>query len=102
LLRANQHTVLLFNVRDADVASVTSAFSKLPADSVQVYIIGKEQVPRSVDGITAVVDKEGHAHNGYLIRDDNFAAVIIRPDTFIGAIAISTTGISAYFEKIFT
>jgi hypothetical protein len=101
LLRTSMHTMLLFNVKDVDISSISSALGKLPAGLSQSFVIEKADIGRSIDGPEVLLDKEGHAHTSYLIQSDTLTIIIVRPDTFIGGITVSAAGISTYFEKIF-
>jgi hypothetical protein len=101
LLQTSMHTVLLFNVKDVDIPSVSSVLNKLPTGLSQSFVIEKADVGRSIDGLEILLDKEGHAHTSYLIQSDTLTIIIIRPDTFIGGITVSAAGIFTYFEKIF-
>ncbi|KAJ7765873.1 hypothetical protein DFH07DRAFT_867056 [Mycena maculata] len=101
------HTVLVFLPTKegalAKLEGVTRVVAAYPAGTVQPFTIYKDR-DRSAEGgrgARAVVDVDGHAFAAYLIGDDEFCVVVVRPDGFIGAIVSGVEGMDRYFGNIF-
>ena len=82
------------------------AISKLKVygDRVRIVIILSQGTRAPVDISEAdyiLEDTVGHAYKAYIDNDRPFTVVIVRPDTYIGAIASDESAIVQYFEKIY-
>ncbi|EIW80670.1 hypothetical protein CONPUDRAFT_57524 [Coniophora puteana RWD-64-598 SS2] len=53
----------------------------------------------SIASARVLVDKEGYAHNHYLVKDEP-RVVIVRPDGVVGAIVAGSSGVQKYFGLI--
>lgn len=98
-----QHTALIFT---QDIPAVTSVISKLKVygDRVRTVIILSQGTRAPVDISEAdyiLEDTVGHAYKAYIDNERPFTVVIVRPDTYIGAIASDESAIVQYFEKIY-
>jgi len=104
LLTHTKHTVLIFSTTP-DVQPVLTEVQRFPAEVIQSFIIlpsTPTYMNAAASGATVLVDKEGHAYNGYIVAEGVLNVVIIRPDGFIGAIVTNATDIGKYFSKVFS
>jgi len=99
LLGTSWHTILIFGGADL-TSDVIGRVKKYLGDHVKTYIIVQSGTG-STAGAKTLVDEDRHAHNAYRVEDDAGTVVIIRPDTFIGAIVKEAAGVERYFGKIF-
>jgi len=96
LFKPSLHSVLVFLAEDDNVDGLASRY---PKDAVQTFIISRKDLG-PVEGGIGLVDREGHAYNAYLVEEGVTTIVVVRPDTFIGAIVKDTAGVDRYFSKI--
>lgn len=96
------HTILIFAPPDAfdDVEAAVDAVSVYPSAAVQSFVITHEAAPRALPKTTVLVDREDRAARAYMIGKQNVTFVVVRPDTFIGAIVTDKSGVDRYFSKI--
>ncbi|KAK0196718.1 FAD binding domain-containing protein, partial [Armillaria mellea] len=92
LFKSMVHTVLIFSKWSMDLEVILKT---LP---VQTFIIAN--VNSSLEGISVLVDGDGHARKAYMVEEDSLTIVIVRPDSFIGAIITDVKGVEQYFSKI--
>ena len=99
LLGTSWHTVLVFG-SDSEVLENLTEF---PMELVKTYVVCKPgtKLPDSHHHVTALLDSTGYAHTAYRIKGESATIIIIRPDTFIGAIVKDYSGVERYFHKIF-
>ncbi|KLO17521.1 hypothetical protein SCHPADRAFT_994344 [Schizopora paradoxa] len=95
----DRHTVLVFH---GDATPILDALAKYPPELVRSVLVlpsnSSESESVSVDFV--LKDMEGHAHNGYGVKEDLFQVVIVRPDGVIGAFVAGVDGVSKYFSLI--
>lgn len=117
LLRPTRHTVFIFpsSSSAADLSTAKALFLQLasynnkeattPESLVKPYVIlpSSPSVPSDLEE-SVLIDTNGHARKGYgidLEGNKEMVAVIIRPDSFVGAFVKTEEGIDTYFSKIF-
>ena len=102
IFKPYRHTVLLFVGADEKaVAEVVEVAQRWPAGRAEVVILGSDAVPATVGGTRAYHDKGHHAFDAYHIGTGTFAAVVVRPDGYVGAFVYGAEGVREYFAKIF-
>lgn len=104
LFDASHHTVLIFSDGSDKVSEVVAALQAYPADLSKTVLVRTEtSAPLSApDGVDwSVLDRDGHAHEGYQIQKDEFLVVIVRPDGSVGGITRGADGTRRYFEGVF-
>lgn len=97
------HTALLF-AQDVGAAKLTLEQLKTYGDKVKTVIIVPKgsSVPAEDLGADYVLeDKAGHAYKAYLDSERPCTAVVVRPDSYIGAIVSDGEGVRKYFEKVY-
>ena len=101
-----KHIALVFHDGAAEnMSEFLSALAKFPEGSLRTVLIlpinaeHDASVNTKVDYVLR--DTEGHAHNGYGIDASGTSVVIIRPDAYVGAFAISAGGVDKYRSFIF-
>ena len=100
-----KHAVIIFASDDQAteekrVKGVQEALARLPKGTAQVIVVssqGKINIP-GVDH--TVIDRNCLAARSYLVENEKII-VIIRPDTYIGAIVKGASGVKKYFSLIF-
>ncbi len=105
-----KHSVIIFALpsdRQA-VEEILLAAAAIPAfeETVQVFVVTQADTSDVVDeanrdGCVVLVDRDGHAHDGYFVKQGELTIVIIRPDGYVGAITNNKSGVEKYFERIF-
>ena len=102
LLKPTLHTVIIFAFpgKEAAVETIVDACQLYPAELVQSIVIRSHDDVTFDLGISCFVDRHGGARKTYLVRDGEVDTVIIRPDTFIGAIVTDAHGVDKYFARI--
>ncbi|PBK78579.1 hypothetical protein ARMSODRAFT_947517 [Armillaria solidipes] len=95
LFKSTVHTVLVFSKWSADLEA---GLKTLPSAAVQTFVI--VDANERLEGVSMLVDSEGHARKAYMVEEDSPAIVIVRPDSFIGAIVTAVEGVERYFSKI--
>lgn len=114
LLRPTRHTVLIFTPSYSTSSLAATLLQTLgkyndkdttsPDSLVKAFIVLASpplSAPSELMGIT-LIDTEGHARDGYGLKEsEEVVAVIIRPDSFVGAFVTSPEGVDRYFSKIF-
>lgn len=104
-----KHTIIIFapsSKHDA-VKEILFATAGISKDSVQVIVITPMGVDDAVEGAKQegvdieLLDRDGHAHDGYFVKKGELNVVIVRPDGYIGAIIKDKAGVGKYFEQIF-
>lgn len=104
-----RHSIIIFapsserNVVDR----ILQAAAKVPVtkENVQVFIITQAETEHA-DGAHqevayTLIDRDGHAHDGYFVKEGELTIVIIRPDGYVGAITKDESGVEKYFAQIF-
>ncbi len=89
------------------VNGILTATAKVPAskENVPVFVVTRTDNDYAVGAQQEVaytlVDRDGHAHDGYFVKEGELTIVIIRPDGYVGAIVHNKSGVGRYFEQIF-
>ena len=93
-----RHTALIFT---EDIASAEPILKQLKTygDKVKSVVIAPQGASISAEGV--LEDKAGHAYKAYIDAERQVTAVIIRPDSYIGAIVAGEGDIAKYFEKVY-
>ena len=93
-----RHTALIFT---EDIASAEPILKQLKTygDKVKSFVIVPQGTSTSAEGV--LEDKVGHAYKAYIDAERQVTAVIIRPDSYIGAIVAGEGDIAKYFEKVY-
>ena len=106
LFDPTKHVALVFSgTRPGDANEFATALSAFPERTVLKVLIlptsaaaeRKETTPFDY----VLRDTEGHAHGGYNVNQSTSAAVIVRPDSHVGAFCNSAAGVRKYMEHIF-
>ncbi|KAK0196716.1 hypothetical protein F5146DRAFT_1099167 [Armillaria mellea] len=92
LFKLTVHTVLIFSKWSTDLEVILKT---LP---VQTFVIANAN--ESLEGVSVLVDSEVHARKAYMVEEDSLTIVIVRPDSFIGAIITDVEGVEWYFSKV--
>ena len=82
------------------VNEVQEALAELPKGAAQVIIVSAEGRVNTPCANHTVIDREGFAASSYLVENEK-VIVIIRPDTYIGAVVKGSEGVKKYFSLIF-
>ena len=104
-----QHTALVFATDVSDTRDIRKALSGFPEGMLQTVLIlpatSSLQFPAMTEFDFVLKDVEVHAHSGYGVDLSNSplgaAAVIVRPDAWIGAFATSASGVQEYISRVF-
>lgn len=96
LFKPTVHSVLVFSKWTADIEAVLKT---LPPAAVQTFVISNAN--EQLEGVSVLVDSDEHARKAYMVEGDVLVIVVIRPDSFIGAVVTDAEGIGKYFSKIF-
>ncbi|KAI0746878.1 FAD binding domain-containing protein [Daedaleopsis nitida] len=100
------HTMLVFTP-DGDVVdsvvedAVAAARLCQPAGTVKIAVLGRQGVPKEVEGATSYHDTTGYAYSAYHVDGKSPIIVVVRPDGYIGAFVKDVEGLQTYFAKIF-
>ncbi len=95
LFKSTVHTVLVFSKWSADLEA---SLKTLPSAAVQRFVITDANKPLEDVLCSLIVrDTRGKA---YMVEEGSPAIVIVRPDSFIGAIVTDAEGVQRYFSKI--
>ena len=105
LLEPSKHAVIIFasdiqSVEEKRMNEVREALAGLPKGVVQVIITSAEGKVNIPSASHTVIDRKGFAASSYLVGKEK-VIVIIRPDTYIGAIVKGPEGVKKYFSHIF-
>ncbi|KAK0463731.1 uncharacterized protein EV420DRAFT_1638653 [Desarmillaria tabescens] len=95
LFKSTVHTVLIFSKWSADIEM---GLRTLPSAVVQTFVITNSNM--QLGGVSVLVDNDGHARKAYMVEEGSPAIVIVRPDSFIGAIVTGVGGVKRYFSKV--
>jgi hypothetical protein len=97
LLKPSLHTIFVFGSHSAELeGGLRSAYDGI----AQVFFVDRRTMSSLQPGANSVlVDVDGHAHDSYMIKGDS-TFVVIRPDTFIGAIVDHPDDVRSYFNGI--
>lgn len=107
LFGASHHTVVIFGdgTVQVQVQEVIAALLAYPKDLLKTVLVHSDaSAPLSApDGIDwSVLDRDGHAREGYQVQKDEFLVVIVRPDGSVGGIVRGANGARRYLDGIFS
>lgn len=97
------HTALVF-ARDIAAAKPILEGLKAYGDKVKTVVIvpqGSSIPAGDIQADYVLEDKAGHAYHAYIDAEKPCTTVVVRPDSYIGAIVSDDGGIRKYFEKIY-
>jgi hypothetical protein len=108
--RPSWHTVLLFCGRSADATAreaLLAVIRQQPGDVVRTILVLQEESTEAThaagDADAVVLDAEQYAFAHYGISPDaTVSAVVVRPDSYIGAFVRKPVGLKEYFRLIFS
>lgn len=98
------HTVLIFSDETNKAGQMASMLRVYPADLLRTIIIHSNDTKRISDNAGAdvsVVDRDGHAHDGYQVAKGEFMTFIIRPDGVVGGVVRRMQGAKQYLDNLF-
>ncbi|KAK0228928.1 FAD binding domain-containing protein [Armillaria fumosa] len=93
--KSTVHTVLIFSKWSADLEA---ELKTLPSAAVRTFVITGANEP--LEGVSILVDSEGHTRKAYMVEEGSPAIVVVRPDSFIDAIVTDVEDVKRYFSKI--
>ncbi|KAI0943907.1 hypothetical protein AcV7_001865 [Taiwanofungus camphoratus] len=106
IFRPSHHTVLFFNVTGVQqLAPLLEGLSVFPSQGMRTVIVYPKDVshPAVIENVDLVlIDRDGHAYEGYGISGKDSVVVIIRPDAVVGGIVFRLDGLKKYFEGVFS
>ncbi|KAF4604306.1 hypothetical protein EYR40_001487 [Pleurotus pulmonarius] len=94
LLKPDVHTILVFG--DADISPQLPA---VVSSNFQVFEVRCTGEDISLNGFMALVDGDGWAHRAYMVKPGDRLVVVIRPDTYIGAL-VEGKGLTRYLAQL--
>lgn len=95
------HTVLIFSDQTNKAGQMVSALRAYPADSLRTVLIHPNDTTQNAGADLNVVDRNGHAHEGYQVAKEEFMAFIVRPDGVVGGVVRHVHGAKKYFDGLF-
>jgi len=105
LLTSYQHTALIFAGSDGGAAPFLDALRVSPSGTFNTVVLLSKSThsstPLATDG-RVLLDSDGHAYRAYVRNNYSSVAVVIRPDSIIGAYTQSTERFKEYMARIFT
>ncbi|KZT69631.1 monooxygenase [Daedalea quercina L-15889] len=103
IFASSYHTVLIFGDGTSKAGRILSVLQAYPAELLRMVLVHTERLTSSIPGggYLSVLDRDGHAHEGYQVQKDEFIVVIVRPDGVIGGIVRDTEGAKQYFARVF-
>ncbi|EGN96518.1 hypothetical protein SERLA73DRAFT_184588 [Serpula lacrymans var. lacrymans S7.3] len=106
VFRTSYHTVLIFAQDAAKILTIVSTLKQYEAVVRSAVVLPattsvESALSMGVDSADMVLlDREGHAYNGYLIKADETRVVIVRPDGVVGGVVFGEEGAVKYFKGI--
>ena len=97
------HTVLIFSDGTEKAKEMISALKHYPEDLVVTVLIhsnGAAGLSGCTDAHLSVIDREGHAHDGYRVGQDDFMTFIVRPDGVVGGVVCRVHGARRYLDGL--
>ncbi|PCH36573.1 monooxygenase [Wolfiporia cocos MD-104 SS10] len=102
LFSVTHHTVLIFSRDVAHIGPVLDALKGYPPSTVKSVAIYPQGTSASLafeDAEYVMVDRDGHAYNGYNVADSaTMTIVIVRPDGVVGGIVFEAEGVQNFFQ----
>jgi len=100
------HTILVFAgtgksnltpslITDPKVKALTEL------DLLRIHVIVSNSTTAYDEGVSVVIDQEGHAHRGYEVESGETIIMVVRPDGILGAVVYGVDGLRKYLEMIF-
>ena len=105
LFNPAKHAVLIFvsdnqAVEEERVQEVLKALDGYPKDTIQTILVSSNEKIKVVGVDYTVIDRDRHAASSYLTENEK-VMVVIRPDTYVGAVVKGAEGLKNYFSTIF-
>ena len=105
LFNPAKHAVLIFAsdnqaVEEERVQEVLKVLDGYPKDTIQTILVSSDEKVKVAGVDHTVIDRDRHAASSYLIDNEN-VMVVIRPDTYVGAVVKGAEGLKNYFSTIF-
>ncbi|KAF9494102.1 FAD/NAD(P)-binding domain-containing protein, partial [Pleurotus eryngii] len=94
LLKPDAHTILVFG--DADI----SQLSAVGSTNSRVFVVRSPGEDASLNEFEELVDGDDWAHRAYLAKPNDRLVVVIRPDTYIGALFTEGKGVTGYLARL--
>ncbi|KAG9225812.1 hypothetical protein CCMSSC00406_0007822 [Pleurotus cornucopiae] len=94
LLKPDAHTILVFG------GAGISQLSAVGSTNFQAFVVRSPGEDTSSNGFEELVDGDGWAHRAYMAKPDDRLFVVIRPDTYIGALFTEGKGLTRYLAKL--
>ena len=100
------HTAIIFANSSEAAQTLLDALTPFPKDTLQTVVVfpalSTAQIPSTPEAEYIFKDTDGHAYKGYGSSDMSSAsAILIRPDSWIGAFATSAAGVKEYVSRVF-
>ncbi|KAI0746891.1 FAD binding domain-containing protein [Daedaleopsis nitida] len=86
---------------DAPALDAVAAARCWPAGTVKIAVLGRQGVPKEIEGATSYHDTKGYAYSAYHVDGMSPIIVVVRPDGYVGAFVKDVEGLQTYFAKIF-
>lgn len=96
LLKPDAHTILVFG------GAGISQLSAVGSTNFQVFVVRSPGEDTSLNGFEVLVDGDGWAHRAYMAGPNDRLFVVIRPDTYIGALFTEGKSLTRYLAKLGT
>ncbi|KIY64436.1 hypothetical protein CYLTODRAFT_457228 [Cylindrobasidium torrendii FP15055 ss-10] len=93
------HTVLVFPSSSGSAKPFVDYFQTCKQGLFKVIVVlpAAEETDVAAGGVV-IVDRKGHARANYRIDSEDTVAVLVRPDTFIGARVQDVGGVKEYLS----
>ena len=102
LFTVKKHTVLVYapSGKERGALEAAEALSGIP--EAQTFLIVREDPTKLglKTQVPVLFDRHGHGHEDYLVEEDAGDIVIVRPDSFVGAVVKDLEAAKRYFAKI--
>lgn len=105
MFSASHHTVIVFSNGTDKVQEVIAVLRAYPTGLLKTVLVRNDTTaPLSApDGVDwSVLDRDGHAHEGYKVQKDELLVVIVRPDGSVGGIVRGADGVGRYLDGVFS
>jgi len=105
IFKPSTHTVIVFtgNHSTEEIDAVLGTAAVYPKHAIQTVIVHPKAptVAFSLAANYVLVDRDGHAYKNYVVSEKEISVVVIRPDSYIGALVFQPEDLKSYFTKIF-
>lgn len=103
IFRPSYHTVLIFSDGTDKAGRMVSTMKAYPAGLLRTVLIHSDSTTALSNNVEVdfnVVDRDGHAHDGYQVAKDEFITFIVRPDSVVGGVVSRIHEAKQYFDGI--